>query len=77
MIHYFDDMLSPIQCGFRKGFSMQHCLLVMLEKLKESVDKGNEFGTLLTDILKAFDCIDHHKLLIEKLFWCEFHLRCC
>ena len=65
---YFDDILSPSQCGFRKGHSTQHCLLVMLEKFKESVDKGNEFGALLTDLSKAFDCIDH-KLLIAKLCW--------
>ena len=65
---YFDDILSPSQYGFRKGYSTQHCLLVMLEKFKESVDKGNEFGALLTDLSKAFDCIDH-KLLIAKLFW--------
>ena len=64
---YFVDILSPSQCGFRKGHSTQHCLLVMLKKFKESADKGNEFGALLTDLPKAFDCIDH-KLLIAKLF---------
>ena len=64
---YFDDILSPSQCGFPKGHSTQHCLLVMLEKFKESVDKGNEFGAILADLSKAVDCIDH-KLLISKLF---------
>ena len=50
-------------------------VLVMLEKFKESVDKGNEFGALLTDLSKTIDCIDH-KLLIAKLFLVmESHLR--
>ena len=35
----FDDILSISQCGFRKGFSSQHCLIVMLEKFKESIDR--------------------------------------
>ena len=65
----FDDMLSPSQCGFQvKGYSTQHCLFVMLENLIGSMDKGNEFGALLTDLSKPFDCIDH-KLLIAKFFW--------
>ena len=45
---YFDDILSLSQCSFRKGHSMYHCLLAMLEKFKESEDQGNEFGALLT-----------------------------
>ena len=63
---YFDSLLATNQCGFRKGFSSQHCLLVMLEKFKEATDRGNQFGAILTDLLKTFDCIDH-KFLIAKL----------
>ena len=39
----------------------------MTEKFKESIDKGNVFGALLTDLPKVLDCIDH-TLLIDKLF---------
>ena len=47
--------------------NFQHCLLAILENYKKSSDNGNEFGALLTDLSKAFDCIDY-KLLIAKLF---------
>ena len=66
MSHFFENRLSKYQCGFRKGFSTQHCLLAMLEKWKRSVDNGKAFGALLTDLSKAFDCLDH-ELLIAKL----------
>ena len=35
---YFEPILSKFQCGFRKGFSAQHCLLSMLEKWKTAID---------------------------------------
>ena len=38
----------------------------MPEKWKRSVVSGKAFGTLLTDLSKAFDCLEH-ELLIAKL----------
>ena len=63
---FFDKILSKYQCGFRKGFNSQCCLATMLEKWRETIDKGDCFGALLTDLSKAFDCI-LHDLLIAKL----------
>ena len=31
---FFDNVFSKYQCGFRKGYSTQHCNLEMLEKWK-------------------------------------------
>ena len=66
MSEYFQSSLSKYQCGFRKGFSAQHCLLPMLEKWKSTVDNRKMFGALLTDLSKVFDCLSH-ELLIARL----------
>ena len=63
---YFETRFSKFQCGFRKGYSAQHCLLAMIEKWKRAVDNGGVFAALLTDLSKAFDCIPHD-LIIAKL----------
>ena len=63
---FFDKVLPKYQCGFRKGFSAQHCLLKLLEQWKESVDQGLVLGALLTDLSKAFDYLSH-ELLVAKL----------
>ena len=31
----------------------------MIEKFKEAIDRDYEFGALLIDLSKAFDCINH------------------
>ena len=63
---HLETTLSSSQCGLRKGYSAQHCLLVIIEKFKEAVDNGNEFGALLADLSKVFECIDHS--LLAKLY---------
>ena len=48
------------------GRTPQHCLLYMVEKLKQAKDNNNVFAAVLTDLSKAFDYINH-ELLIAKL----------
>ena len=66
MSEFFDNIFSKYQCGFRKGYSAQHCLLVMIEKWKKVLGNGGAFGALLTDLSKAFD-YTLHDLIIAKL----------
>ena len=63
---FFDDIFWKYQYGFRKGFSTQQCLLPLLEKWKRYIDRGEVFGAPLTDLCKAFACLNHD-LLIAKL----------
>ena len=63
---YMNNHLSDYLCGFRKGYSTQQCLVVMLEKWRKALDKRKNAGALLTDLSKAFDCLNH-ELLIAKL----------
>ena len=64
---HFDKILSKYQCGFRKEFSTQHCLLAMTEKLRKSLDSGEVSAALFTDLSKAFYSL-LHDLLIAKLY---------
>ena len=63
---YFNELFSKYQCGFRKGFSVEHYLLAMLERWGNSMHQGKYFEALLADLLKAFDCLPHD-LLTTKL----------
>ena len=63
-----------MQCGFRKGHTAQHCLLVLIEKYRKVLDKRGFACLLLTDLSKAFDCIDH-ELIIAKLHAYGFDVK--
>ena len=63
---YIDKFLSPYLFGYRKGFSTQQCLTVMLETWRKALDRKGKAGAILTDLSKAFDCLNH-KLLLAKM----------
>ena len=64
--NFIEKFLSPYLCGFRKGYSTQDCLLVMIETWRKALDKKENAGAILTDLSKAFDSLNH-ELLIAKL----------
>ena len=64
MLKYSKTVFLKFQCGFQKGYSAQDCLLAMVENYKKY--QGNEYGALLTDLSKAFDCLPHD-LIVAKL----------
>ena len=64
--NYMQKYLSPKLCGFRKGYSTQYALIDMIEKWKKALDKSYNVAAVLTDLSKAFDCINH-ELIIAKL----------
>ena len=66
IFEFIENSLSPYLFGFRKGHSTEQCLVVMLETWKIALDEKGYAGAILTDLSKAFDCLNHD-LLIAKL----------
>ena len=66
LLAFIETHLSPYLFGFRKAHSTDQCLNIMIERWKKALDKKKYVGAVLTDLSKAFDCINH-KLLIAKL----------
>ena len=63
---YMENKLSKYLTGFRKNHGTQHCLVTMLEKWKDVLDKGEYICALFMDLSKAFDTINHD-LMLAKL----------
>ena len=65
-IHMLVSFFSTFLCGYRKGFSTQQALLLLIERWKNILDQNGYSGGILMDLSKAFDTINQY-LLIAKL----------
>ena len=74
---YFDKILPKCLCGFRKGFSTQHYLLAMIEKLRKSLDGLRASAALPTDLSKAFNCLPHDRSSPLEVFFGKGVLKIC
>ena len=69
-----DPKLSLYKCGFRKKMSAQNCLLLLLEKWRKCLDHKGNTGVLLTDLSKAFDCLNHDLLIAKfEAYGCDYN----
>ena len=76
IIAHVEKFLSPYIFGYRKNHSTEQCLTIMLEKWKKALDSKFYAGGILTDLSKAFDCLNH-ELLIAKLDAYGFGAEAC
>ena len=59
------SFLSPYLCDYGKVFNTQHALLTLVENWRKSLGNKGFCGTILMDLSKAFDNLNHN-LLIAK-----------
>ena len=60
------NKFSKFLCGFRKSYSTQIALTKLIQNWQKSLDEKKIVGTVLIDLSKAYDCIQHD-LLLAKL----------
>ena len=60
--------LYPLQFGFRSNHSTSSALINVTEKIRKALDSGNHVCSILIDLQKAFDTIDHD-ILFSKLHY--------
>lgn len=68
LLHYLNqnDLLPPLQSGFRPGHSTETAVLHVFSDILAAVDRGDFAALVLLDLSAAFDTVDHG-ILLERL----------
>ena len=61
-----NQIIYPLQFGFRKKFSTTLALLSLTEEIQQEMDKGRFGCGIFIDFQKAFDTVDNN-ILVKKL----------
>jgi retron-type reverse transcriptase len=66
MSHYDEHgILSPYQHGFRSQHSCETQLIGFSQEVHDNLQQGQQTDIIVMDYSKAFDKVDHHKLLLK------------
>ena len=57
--------LSKYEAGFRSKYNTQHALLKTIENWRAVLNKGNKVDTILMDLFKALNTLNHTLLLFK------------
>ena len=70
-----NNLLSKNQFGFRTSSSTQHAVTKFSDSIRQNMDKGLMTGAIFIDLRRAFDTVDHARLL-SKLTLASLINRC-
>ncbi len=64
-LHHLEtnNLLHPLQFGFRHNHSTETATCLLLENIKQSLDKGFKVGAVFLDLKKAFDTVNRNILM--------------
>lgn len=78
-----NELLSERQFGFRQRSSTQHAVTILTDSIRQNIDKGLMTGAVFLDLRKAFDTVDHSRIISKlplygirdkELAWLESYL---